>query len=583
MAMKAGKDTDAEGIRKSRRWQLRYSSAKQDIGGGVADAIPDDSLFQRQVPDEGDPFEAYYAKGMLLQPPFMFSSLYRIYEQSDVLQECIEAMIANVDGFGYQMQFTGDDRDLEGDREADSELEKAKNFFDRVNDEQSMMTIRKLMRQDYEVLGNEAFEVIRNNLGEPQMMFHIPFQRLRMTKVDRAPIPMDVLLPRNGKPVKVRMQKYMRRYCQIEITGTKLRWFKQYGDPRVLDATTGEFMKAGEKPKMIASEILHFKQPFGDSVYGIPRWIGAIMDILGRRSSQYVNYDLFENQGIPPMAVMVSGGVLTDDSMEDLENMVRSLRGAGKWNKILILESNLESQGLEDKGNAKIELKNLSEYRKEDQMFGNYLSNTEKVIRHRYRFPPMYVGGVETFTLATAKAAKTVGEEQIFVPERTAMDEFINNKVCSAIGITKWKYATKGPQIVGAEEISNGVQAFANTGAFTVNNAIEMANAAFGLQMSKFTEPWADYPFPLVLKLAEKDSVMLEGLEDVVSITTPAPVPAPAGLLKAPPKPEVSKSTMEAVMKSEWFTPEEKQLYKRMRMLQMVVEEKDEQEATGPV
>ena len=58
---------------------------------------------------EEDPFRTYYSKENLLVPPYDFNQLYLAYEESDILQSCVEAMQQNVDGFGYSLRFLGDD------------------------------------------------------------------------------------------------------------------------------------------------------------------------------------------------------------------------------------------------------------------------------------------------------------------------------------------------------------------------------------------------------------------------------------------------------------------------------------------
>lgn len=470
-------------------------------------------LASRQVEVAEDSFlnQGLYGEKLLLQPSYSFASLYSFYEESDALQTCIEAIIKNVDGFGYTLQFLGDDLKQQTSNEALKEKTKAENIFDQINDEQSFRSLRKDFRKEYEIIGISGFEIIRNKFTKEIMtMHHAKFLNIRMTQRAKESIDVKVPIKRNGEVVSVTLKKYFRKYAQME-NGKTLRWFKEYGDPRVMDATTGEYMTGNKKPKMVASEILAVKNSVGNEPYGLPRWIGAILQVLGRRNAQYINYDLFESQGIPPMAVMVSGGVLNDESLDELENVIRSMRGVEKWNRILILESLPNSTALDDKGGAKIELKNLSDYRNDDQMFSKYLEATKSDIRGVYRLPDMYTGENKNYTHSTAKTSQKVAEEQIFDPERQDFDEVVNFLLMvRELGIKLWKYVTKGPRLAGADDIAKGVETFGKAGAFTINNAIEQTNKAFNITMSKFDEKWANYPFPIVVELIKLGRLKLD-------------------------------------------------------------------------
>jgi PBSX family phage portal protein len=549
-------DKSTRASRSDRKRKLRELQAMLIKAAG-------DAVFSRQV-EEVDDFSGMYDQFRLLEPPYSFQKLYTVYEESDVLQECIDAYIQNVDGFGYQLNFLGDDLTERDSKDRQAEKIRLENFFDYANEEQSWRTIRKLMREDLEVIGNGAIEIVRNNAGSIQMSYYLPFRKLRISAFDSDPVEVTVNLMRDGKMIPVKVQKYFRKFAAVNlVTGKRIRWFKTFGDPRSMDALTGEY-KAN--PKIPASEILHFKLPFGGSVYGLPRWVSAVLDTIGRRAAQYVNYDLFESQGIPPMAVMVSGGVLTDESYDELESLVRGMRGVERWNKVLILESNVESVGIEEKGSAKIELKNLAEYRKEDQMFERYLAGAEKTIRHRFRLPPLYVGAAESFTHATAKAAETVVEEQVFIPERDGFDEEINRKIVHGeFGITAWSYKSKGPRAVGSEEITKGVRAFMIAGALTVNHAVDLANRAFGLDMSKYKGKWADYPINLVLELIK--SGRLKGMEEVDTGEVAPAAPEPKQITGKP-MPQLPVK----VFKSDMFTEEERALYKQLITIQHAIE-----------
>ena len=530
-------------------------------------------LEKRQRPDP-DEFEEFYKSERLLRPEYDFSNLYQIYEESDILQSCIDAYKQNIDGFGYQMQFLGDDVEQKESSLAKAEYVKCKDYFDSANETESWMTLRKKVREDLEVLGNGAMEVLRNKLGAAQLYYHLPFTRMRVSSSDGRHVTITKKIRRDGKVAKIRIKKYFRKWCQMSRDGNNLVWFKSFGDPRVMDATDGFFKKEAEC-KVVASEVIHWKLDMAGWSYGIPRWMGTVAEVSGRRSAQYINYDLFENQGIPPMAVLVSGGALTDPSLAELDAVMEQLRSPENWNKVLLLESNLEGVGLDDKGSAKIELKNLTDYRKEDMMFDTYLKNTEKNVRHRFRLPPLYVGGAETFTHATAKAAQTIAEEQVFSPERYHFDETVNKQIVQEeLGVTMWRYRSKGPRIVGAEDITRGMDSFAAAGAMTVNHAIERANEAFGTEMSKYKDPWADYPIAFVLELVKTGQ--LKGITEIME-PLPAPIKALPPATSAPRK--IPALTAKA-MKSDIFSEEEKSLYATLLTLQNAALRIDEDAST---
>ncbi len=552
-------------------------------------------IYRRSLEDIEDPFVGMYDMYRLKEPPYSFENLYMIAEESDVLGACVEAMQKNVDGFGYQLQFLGDDISQKDSAVAKQQFVKASNFFDRVNEMESLGTVRQMMRQDLEFLGNGALEVVRDLNGKVVMMYYLPMKYLRMSMSWGTPVSRPYTIMRNGKPTTLQVKRFYRKFAQVRMDGRRLRWFKEWGDPRKMDTTTGLYESSSSPVRWPASEVLHFKLPFAGMAYGLPRWIGAILAVMGRRLADFVNYDLFENQGIPPLAVMVSGGVLTDESVKTLKEMVQGMRGVTNWNRIMLLEALVENMGLEDRGTAKLELKELSSYRKEDQMFTKYMTETEKMARHRFRLPPLYVGAAETFTHATAMAAQTVAEEQVFVPERNLFDERINTTVMADMGIDLWSFKTNGPRMVGAADLTNAIKTFTDAGAFSVNHMIDRANEAFGLEMSHYSQPWADYPVPYVLALINQKMMQPSDIIEGMQPLAPPPVPQPTqalipGLAAAKPatKPVGASSESgtggavsgqqlqkaeEKIMGSDLFTKDEKDLYRLLVTVQKAVEQ----------
>ena len=450
--------------------------------------------------EDVDPFQpALYQRHGLIVPPFTFGSLYRAHDESDVLTSCIAAMQKNVDGFGYRLDFLGDDRTEIESAEAKAQAKNVTAFFDEPNPDHSFLTIRNAFRKDYEILGQGALEVVRFRSGGISALYYIPMMELRMTILDAEPTTLTSTLFRDGRERRVTVKKRFRRFAQVLYDGWSLKWFKTLGDPRIMDATTGKYVNSRREAKEVASEILLIQQPTSGRTYGVPRWIANATDIRGRSNAQYINWSIGENQGIPPMMLIVQNGTLNDDSKKELQRWAESMRGADNFNRIGLLEAIPELHGLDDKGTVKVDLKNLTEYRSDDLMFGNYLKSTSDCIRQAFRLPDLYLGGGTDASYASSYVAQRIAESQVFVPERLYFDEVINNFIVQKeLHCDKWKYVTQGPQTVSAEELRLSMKEFTASGAISANNAIDILNDTFGSNVSKYKEPWADYPFSLV-------------------------------------------------------------------------------------
>ena len=164
-----------------------------------------------------------------------------------------------------------------------------------------------------------------------------------------------------------------------------------------MDSATGFYEGEEGYPKepSLASELIHLK--IGTDTYGTPRWVGNILNAMGMHASDYVNWDLFENQVVPPLVIMVSGGTLTSESVEDIKQILLQKKGVANFNKTLILEAQGEG-GTNERNAVKIEMKELSAARKEDAMFVEYVDKGERRIRGAFRLPPLYLGQAETYS-----------------------------------------------------------------------------------------------------------------------------------------------------------------------------------------
>ena len=471
-----------------------------------------------------DPFcDIYPTITNILKPNIRFDRLYDIYIESDILQACISTMRKNVHGFGYELLFLGDDIKEKDSPEALRQAAKLKSFFDYVNEENNMMWVLDKCDEDFEVVGNAAIEVIRRpRTNEVAMAYYMPVTDCRMCLLDEEPTKVRVVIPRDGKPTTLYVKKQFRRFVQVRAMGdVALKWFKSFGDKRYLDATTGEYKSSASQCVEVATELMWLSNSVGGQPYGLPRWVGAVTDILGRCQAQFINYDLFDHQGIPPMLIIVENGSLTDESREDLQNLIESMRGARNFNKLGLLEAVPEVSGLDEEAHVKIRIQNMIENRNQDLLFNTFLKYSSENIRQVFRLPALYLGAVSSYSYASAFTAKTIGEEQVFSPERTMWDDVINRQfVNNAFNCDLWRYSSKGPTMAGAPDIINAIREFSNAGALSINNSIDILNNMLGLQISKIDEEWASHPYGVVQELLRQGRLDMGSMASIIEPTS---------------------------------------------------------------
>jgi capsid portal protein len=343
-------------------------------------------------------------------------------------------------------------------------------------------------------------------------MYYTPAIDLRIAVAESTPVTVVTSLYRGGRWRKVNIKKRFRRFAQISYESSAIRWFKELGDPRVMDATNGQYVSSRKEAKEVATELFMIQQTSGGRTYALPRFISCITDVVGRSSASYVNFSTIEVQGIPPMLIVIENGSLTDESRDELRVWAESMRGAENFNRVALLEAQPQLLGLDDKGSVKLNLMNLSEYRASDLMFGEYLKSTGDTIRQAFRLPMMYLGTLDAGTsYSSSYSIIKITENQVFQPERQMFDEHINKQILwKELGCKMWKYTSLGPQVASTEELRLSMKELIAGNGLSTNNVLEIANQLFGLRMSKYNEPWADFPVALVRSQSNSGTFQLK-------------------------------------------------------------------------
>lgn len=416
----------------------------EEIAKAQATAVP---------PDQLDPYgRAGYAND-IIDPPYPAEALCRLFENSGALRQNIEAMETNIDGFGHRLEpildfddpklmdriqslmfaerveKAGKSLDDLTDADLDTlmpppaevaararlwkmislvEKERLQTYFDFLSPLHTFIDLRRRKRVAQEVMGNGAWEIIREDPEDVTSKIvgvnHVPWVCVRLLNADETPTMCE--RPKRKDSVTwdwEESEEYFRRF--VYLTPTKRVYFKSAGDPRILSRRSGRYYDSIEEMRAEdgsearpANEIVHWLIPNDTSPYGIPRWIGQLLSVLGNRASEEVNFLYFDNKAIPPMVLLVSGGRLTSDSVSKIETYVEShIKGRKNFHNIMVIEAipaNAEetSGDIEHSGKMRLEFKPLMGDQQSDAMFQGYEQNNVVKIGRSFRQPQLLTG-----------------------------------------------------------------------------------------------------------------------------------------------------------------------------------------------
>ena len=355
-----------------------------------------------------------------IEPPLPMFGFKVMVDNSTILPQCIRAYKQNICGFGINVKYK------EGDQ---SDTPEAQDEWNRVQDIVNLFTIDEDTKEVFEniVEQRETFgigyaEVIRDNAGYVTQVIAIKdTPSVRMTKeLDPA---MDYHFRYKGGDI-VRKKRF-RKFKQ-EINGQTV-YFKEFGDPRPMDLRSGTYSMSVPK-EFRANELLAFR--IGMQPYGMVRWVGQILGADGARMAENLNHNYFVNGRHTPMAIMVSGGTLTDKSYTQLQKYMEDIQGVNGQHAFMLIETESLENGF-DGNPATVQLVPLASILQKDELFQEYIDNNRKRIQSSFNLPDIYVGYTTEFNRATAQAAIEVTEKQVFQPERASLAWVVNNKLLS--------------------------------------------------------------------------------------------------------------------------------------------------------
>jgi len=518
--------------------------------------IGDDILAPTAQPEEEDDrLRDLFAQKRVLAWPYDPNTLLRIWENSSALNQNVESYIVNIESTGWRLESAldfdsqdarervreslwmeqnpdallglDDDGDLPeppGDEEVDAAMAKLERrarfeqmclevFLHNVNPEGSLTSIRREMRKDLEITGNAFWEVLRDGAGTVARFLSVASNTVRLTAADKVPVEVVDKVPKGlfGWQ-EVTQHRFFRRF--VQTANKRTTWFKEFGDPRVVNRRTGDVFqdmeafeawktKSGSDKDTPASEMIHFQLDRPGDSYGIPRWIGNMLSVLGSRAADEVNYDYFDNKTVPPMALLVSGGRLGEDDISRIENYIRdNVKGRQNFHKILLIEANpdKDAQMVGTAVPPRMEFKPLTDAQHGDALFQRYDERNIDKVSSSFRLPRLLRGDVRDFNRATAMAALRFAEDQIFEPERREFDDWFNRRVLPALDIRMWTFKSLPTRSRDPETISKIVGEQMRAGSMKPNEARELLSPVLGKDLEPSEDAWGNQPMPVTLE-----------------------------------------------------------------------------------
>lgn len=461
----------------------------------------------------------------IIEPVYSFKDLLKIAMSSTILRQCVDAYKTNIESYGIELEYVGPEGQ-ENSRAAQNEKARIERILvSLTNDDRPLSRHREDSRVDLELLGGRCFEIIRDVGGRVIGFDHVPTVTVRMTTKEREYTEYSEYDPTTGTTIN--MRRRFRRFVQIGENGQKT-WFKEYGDPRPIDPKTGK-VDWSISVEDEATEIYYDSLYFPGTPYGVVRWAGAIPSLLGSREAEMVNLNFFRDNAIPAMAVLVSGGALTEESFEKIDNYIQGVRGAASMNRIIVMEAVNDYMG--NPAGAfdgslpapKVDIKPMLSERQHEGLFKEYITDGERKGRSAFRLPPIYIGSASEYNRASAFASMLTADQQIFVPERLAWDNMFHRIVLSTHAVKFWRVRSAGPGLQDPAEVAKIVTTLGKEGGLTPNVAIKIANRYLDADIQPVMDEWGDLPFSVILEYVKKGDTIkgLDIFEERISQVAP--------------------------------------------------------------
>lgn len=420
------------------------------------------------------------------------------HEISTELGPCLDVIAENTVGFGYRLITKPElGRVIPTNLKSTIRNEHAllESRLKKLNPKKGLLKILKMLVIDKETDGNNFCEILRNPLGEIVGLDHLPTSKMIVGKslrpVNKTWKFYDPVY--NGDVISdyqlaERIVKNEDFNVFFYVSGQKKTLFKEFGDPRKYRGST---------------EVIWDKIYRNGSIYGLPRYIGALLPMEGGRKAEEVNFTTFSNNCVPAMAILVSGGKVSDGTIDRIKDYLRSIKESSNYAKVLIIEAETSDEWFQTQQQSKVALQSLVESQRDDALFQAYQANVASRILQQFRMPSLFLGVTKDLNRATAQAARQLADEQVFDPERRNIEYMFNNLLFPEMGVKYHQFKLNSPSITDNQAIATIVSQLEKTGGVTPRIARWALETIFNREFTMEEMENFDFDKPFTAQLAE--------------------------------------------------------------------------------
>lgn len=308
------------------------SDDEGDVSVSVTKLGQDGAMSKARETTQLDERHLATGRGFGIQPPYNPETLAAFQELNETLGAGVRKKSRWEVGYGFNIV---PHRSLDAEEASDSERDTVEEFW--YGDSSRWQTgpehtpatspteIVELARMDWHLIGWCALEILVDATGDPVGLAHVPATTVRVRKTEKETEDGETIVTRGHGYVQRRAGR--RRY--YAEAGDRYLDEDDPTDRRVfVDKETGDiaYDSAEKLDNEPANELIWIPNPSPISLYyGIPDWIPAMETVSMDQAAKRYNRDKLEHFGISHFAVIVKGGTLTEDSKEDLQEMLNNL------------------------------------------------------------------------------------------------------------------------------------------------------------------------------------------------------------------------------------------------------------------